>query len=254
MDIEAEKIWQKIKQAQIKPVAREIFIWKRALLWLLCVASLIISSLTTAIIIFLLRNIDWDIANRFSSSKFLFAFLAVPYFWLVLLFIFAVTVYYNYRHTKYGYRLKISVIVLIFLFLNLIFGGLAYGLDWGHKIEEVISKKISFYTHLDTQSQIWSQTEKGLLAGKVMGFEKGQVILLDLQNKVWHLSSHSNLQLINLQVGEKIKIIGSQTGSNEFLVQEIRPWCGCNKCLSGNAFCGLDTTGKNYCAGGGCEH
>lgn len=235
----ADKIWQKIKQDHIKPVDKKIFYLKRGVVWLFGGLSLILGVLTTAVIFFMIRNIDWDIANRFTNSKTSFLFLALPYFWLLLLIFFCLLVYYNYRHTKYGYRLKISLIILFFIISNLALGFGAYRLNWGHKLEEIISQNISFYKKIDNQNYLWHAPQKGLLAGTIMEIKDDKIIISDYQNKKWQLLLKNNYLAAGLKVGEKIKIIGEQVSQKEFLVEEIRPWCGCNKCLNNNSFCGL---------------
>lgn len=235
----SKKIWQKIQQEHIKPINKKIFYLKRGVLWLIGILSLILGALTTAIIIFMIKNIDFDIAHRFSQSKAGFTFLALPYFWLLLLIIFSLAVYYNYRHTKYGYRLKLGFIILIFILSNLILGLGAYALDWGHKLEDTISKNFPFYQKIDTQNYLWHATEKGLLAGTIISFQENNLTISDYQNKTWQLILKDNNLATGLKSGEKIKIIGEQTGESEFLVEEIRPWCGCNKCLNNNSFCNL---------------
>lgn len=247
-----EKVIQKIEAEKIKPASGFNFFIKRFFLWFSIFISVILASLMVAVVFFLLANLDWDIAGRFTSFQPFFIFLALPYFWILLLAIFSFLVYRNYRHTKYGYRLKFGLLILTFLILSLSLGFFAERLDWGHRVEKFISEKISFYNHLDNNSIIWSSVTKGLLAGKIIEVGPKEIIISDLDGQTWRVNYIESAITTSLSLGEKIKIIGQQTGDNEFLAKEIRSWCGCNKCLTGASSCAA-TFGNNFC-GPGCQH
>lgn len=249
-----ENILQKIKADHIHPAPKKFFLLKRGLAWFLSVLSLLISLPITAIIIDFIVNLDWDIASRFTTFKPLFIFLALPYFWFVLLIIFSGSLYYHYRHTKYGYRLKFSTLIAIFIILNFTFGLIAHQFNWGHQLEEKFGEKISAYNYLNNNNFIWSATNKGLLAGKILAVYQNKITIADLQNNIWQILFDKNISPLP-NVGEKIKIIGQKIGEREFFATQIRPWCGCNKCLSGNNSCNinLNTNTNNSCAGN-CDH
>jgi len=248
-----EKVIQKIEAEKIKPASKSKFFLKRFILWFLILISVVLASLVMAVVFFLFTNLDWDIAGRFTPFKPLFIFLALPYFWLLLLAIFSFLVYRNYRHTKYGYRLKFGFLILIFFALSLLLGFFAYRLDLGHRLEKYISEKMSFYNHLDSSSIIWNSVDRGLLAGKIIEIKsESEVVISDLNGQTWHVILNEAVLKTTPSLGEKIKIIGQKTGDYEFLAKEIRPWCGCNKCLTATSSCGAGPVNK-FC-GSNCGH
>ena len=247
-----EKVWQKIESEKIQPAPQKVFILKHGFVWFLGTVVLLVSSLITAVIIFFISNFDWDIAHRFTNSKILFFFLALPYFLLILLFFFIWLFYYNYRHTKYGYRLNFWLLILIFIVLNAILGFAANYFNFGQQIENACGEKINFYNHLDTKSIIWSSVDKGLLAGKIFAIAPTQISLADLDGNVWQIKINENSKMAGISLNEKVKIIGQKIGEREFLAEEIRPWCGCGKCLQNSASCSTGPNGS-FCSTG-CGH
>lgn len=248
-----DSIIQKIQTEHLKPLPKKFFLFKHFLIWLSIFLFLILSSLLTAVIIFLFKNQDWDIANRFTSFKPLFIFFVLPYFWLFLLILVSSLVYYNYRHTKYGYRLKFVFIFLFFLITNLFLGFIFYQLNLGHTLEEKINNNLPWYNQINNNILLWQSTNKGLLAGQVKTIEKNNLIILDFNQKIWRISiSEKN----NYQpaINEKIKILGQKIGEGEFLAEEIRPWCGCQKCLNNNNSCDLNSTNTPNSCGSTCSH
>ena len=253
MSIITEKIIQKIQFEHIQPLPKKFFLLKQCLIWLCDFLLLILSGFLTAVIIFLIKNQDWDIAQRFTIFKPLFIFFILPYFWLILLLAASALVYYNYRHTKYGYRLKFSLIIFVFLVFNLTFGFIFYQLDIGHALEEKISNNFTFYHQINNNHLLWQAVDKGLLAGQVIAQEKNNLTILDFEQNIWQISLSEKITYWPI-INEKIKIIGQRIGERKFLAEEIRPWCGCQKCLNNQSSCAIQNQPTNNTCSGNCAH
>lgn len=129
------------------------------------------------------------------------------------------------RLIKGSYRyslILIAISLLIFTsFLAVIFNGLGYG----KKLDKSFSA-IPFYQN-QTQfvGSVWQQPNKGRIAGEIIKIEgPASFIIKDLNNKEWTVSSLNAVWRhdIVLEIGLRVKIIGSQLSDFAFEASDIR--------------------------------
>ena len=80
----AKKVLEQIKSKGILPKPRWRFLLKDYLIWLFFGLTIIVGSLASSIIIFMVRSNDWDLYNRLHLPFFL---KTLPYFWIIIFFI-----------------------------------------------------------------------------------------------------------------------------------------------------------------------
>ncbi len=183
-----QKIIEKIEQHKLKPKPKWEFILKEYFVWALATISLIIGSLGFAVVIYMIKNNDWDLYDRVSPSLFSFVFASLPYFWIILLAIFILLVYYIFRQTKAGYKHRIVLIFIFSIVLSILLGTIFYSTGLGAKLERQFDERLPIYRRLmDTRMRMWDRPkDSGILAGRILNILNQQELNLeDLHNRHW---------------------------------------------------------------------
>jgi hypothetical protein len=223
----SQEILSKIKD--VKPRPRWQFLLKDYVVWFLASLALIISSLSFAVVLYMMIDNDWDVYSSISNSLLEFVFLTLPYFWLIFLGLFILIAYYYFRHTKKGYKLSLSKIFLFSLVINIFMGTFLYNIGLGKAIDNVVAQRVPFYKELINKRQhIWSRIDDGLLGGVVMSIDKENLVIQDMEGNVWNVK-HLNTTtpaFIDLQVGDHIRMIGQKIDSQNFEMYKVLPMRG----------------------------
>jgi len=227
----SEKVFKRIKDNNIKPKPRWYFVTKNYFIWLTFGISVLLGSFTFSIILFMFKQLDWDIYHYLGDSFVKTVFISLPYLWLIFFILFIWVAYYNFIHTKRGYRFRFISILLISLIISAILGTGLYYNGFGERLENVFSKNIPYYNRLIyTCEKQWMQPHRGLLAGIITKTElsKNSFMLIDLHNNHWKIDISKTIWKGKLtpSPGLKIKLIGKIENNNIFKAIEIRPWQG----------------------------
>jgi hypothetical protein len=217
---------ENIKQHRIKPLPKFNFIIKRVSVWFIALVSIISGSLAFAVALYLLIDYDQGTFSRLEAG---IIFHALPYFWFLSLGVFIVLGELYYRQTTFGHRHRLTAITFTYVAITLLAGSVGYVAGIGFKIENSITKNIPFYQkYLYNKENVWTQPERGLLSGVIISIDGKSLVIADFNNDIWSVVFGSALVRgrVKLEIGEKIKIIGSKTDTNTFSADEIRPWQG----------------------------
>lgn len=234
----SNEVLKKIKDNNIKPKPRWYFITKNYFIWLLFGISIILGSFAFSMVLFITKQLDWDIYHYIGESFLKTVFVSLPYLWLIFLILFIGVAYYNFIHTKRGYRFKFISILLISLIISVTLGTGLYFNGFSERLENVFSEKIPYYNRLVyTCEKQWMQPERGLLAGTIMKIElpENNFILKDLNNNKWKIKANRAIWKGKLTPtpGLKIKLIGKLMDDNTFEATEIRTWQGQGQFIKG---------------------
>lgn len=225
-----EKILEEIKTGKITPKPRWVFSAIQTLVWVSIGFSVVIGSVSVAIITFALTDADWDLYQRFHKSFLEYLIFLLPYFWIGGLVVFAILGYFAFRKTSGGYRVMPYLIVFGGLFISVVCGEMLYGLGFGESLHEFFLTKTPPYEKLvATDKIIWSDPENGLLSGRVILLPAtSSFSLYDWNNNVWLVARNSSTLPWNHdgfpKNGELVKILGAPMNSSTFIATEIRPW------------------------------
>lgn len=218
----------RIKKEGIKPISRNIFSIKRVLFWTIVFLSLIVGSFAFSLVLSSLFNNDWDLYGKFG---FKFIINTLPYFWLISMIVFTVLGEFYYRKTILGHRRGVVIVVGVYMFSTAVIGSSLYLL----KVDGIFERSInnmppSYGNILMNRHQFWSDPDEGLISGQIIFADNNIILLTDSNNFTWDIdiSSASVKPRVNLDVGERIKIIGDKVSENSFYATEIRPWMGAN--------------------------
>ncbi len=219
------EILSQIKEKKIKPKARWTFLLKDYVVWALGVISLFLGSVAVALIIYLIKNNDWDVYTELSGSLLEFIFLTMPYFWIVFLLIFIAVVNYNIKHTKKGYKFSLLNIFSVSVLASIVMGILLFNIGLGQALDDVLGENVSFYdTIINPRMRIWSDPEAGRLIGIVTEKKlNNEFQLFDRENKEWliNIDNAERPTGFSMIIGRPIKMIGEIRGVNYFVVEKV---------------------------------
>jgi len=222
-----KSIINKIVKEKIKPKSKWQFFLRDWVIWGVGVFSLIVGSLSFAVIIYLLRYNDWSVYLQISDSLAGFILLTLPYFWLVFLAFFIFVVYYNIKHTKKGYRYSLPVVLVISVFISVMLGGLFFQVGLGRAIDDVLGEKAPLYTKLFNRKILYmSEPDKGRLAGMVVSrVSDSEFLLLDIKEHEWTIFCKGERALSTdiVVVSKPVSLVGEKISENVFQARRIIP-------------------------------
>lgn len=217
-------VQERIREEGIKPISRKVFSIKRVLFWVAVASSFVVGAFAFSLILSALFNNDWDLYNKFGFN---FIFKTIPYFWLVFLLIFTLLGEFYYKQTSFGYRSRVVVIVGIYMISTAAFGAIFYGVGVGDFIEKFLDESAPTYRNIIlNRHQIWANPEEGLLSGQITKVFEDNIEIIDFNGIVWIVDTGDVVIRgdLELESGDRIKIIGNKNEGNNFDADEIRPW------------------------------
>ncbi|MBW1848855.1 MAG: hypothetical protein JRJ27_17330 [Deltaproteobacteria bacterium] len=226
----SKNILDKIKKGNVRPIPKYYFLFKRSILWSLFGLSILLGSIASGIVIFLLIHFEWDMYHHLGHSLIGFILLVFPYLWLIFLLGFSIFTYLFFRRTEHGYRYKTVWIVLLSIIFSILGGGLLYVTELPERLENAFQENLPFYRGLeDHKKNVWMSPDQGLLAGIIVNVNSKESIQLeDLNGTIWNIHIGNAIWRGRLTPSEnlEIKIIGHMKDENQFIAEEIRPWKG----------------------------
>jgi len=215
-----------IKQTGMKPAPKARFYFSKIMFWLLVSITIVVGSLSFAVILFLLINNDWYLHGRLGTG---FILKTLPYFWFIFLAIFIFLGEYYYKKTTFGYRHRLLTIIAVYALITVLSGSILYASGLGESIENKLYTNVPVYrSMMFDQQNTWSQPEKGLLSGTILSVSSSTIEIIDFNNIKWNVNIDNALVRgrVKLSPNEIIKIIGTNKGDKLFSADEIRSWMG----------------------------
>ena len=214
----SNKVLETIKH--LKPKSKWRFLLQNYMIWIVGFLAIIVSSLSTAVIIYMLSNNDWDISNQIIPNKPLFILQTMPIFWIMALIFLISLAYINFRHTNTGYRYKLISIIVSCVVVSSIVGTAFFVLGFGHAIDRDFSERMPIYERFGSpRRMMWVDPIAGRLGGKVIRVDKNNFDLIDFNNKYWLVDSSSITDV--MKKDDIIRIIGKQMEEDKFKANQI---------------------------------
>lgn len=224
----SEKTLKTIEEKKITPEPRWHFSLRDYFFWFLFFVSIIVGSLATSAILFMLFSNDWDVYEYLDRSLFEHIFISMPYLWISILVLFIFAAYYNFKYTRRGYRYEIYIIVFGSVLISIAAGSVLFYSGLGEGIHEIFMEQVPFYNNLVYDKEdVWDNPRKGLLAGEMTDIEdQDDFILRDFNGKIWLIKRGDPLccDPALIRRGKEVELIGRMEDDNIFFVNSMRPW------------------------------
>ncbi|MFA5894241.1 MAG: hypothetical protein WC851_00520 [Candidatus Shapirobacteria bacterium] len=209
----SDKTLKLIHQKQMSPIPKWEFVAKNWLLWLGFVVSLILLILGVSVSWFGL--IDSIIT---------------PNLWIAMSIIFLSTSFLLFQKTKKSYRFIKWQVGLAIVLTGMLMGGILFRIGVASRIDRGLESRYSLYRQMvPMRMMVWSNPQSGYLSGEIVSINSANdFVIKDFSGKRWNINGESPIVRgrVQMEIGEEIKLIGTQESSDIFKVDEIRPWNG----------------------------
>ncbi len=228
-------ILEEIEKRKAVLIPRWHFLVRRLGFWLLAAISVLTGaiSMATAIYVFLDHDFieDQDSINRFFTERPIIADIiaSIPYLWLAALALFILIAFFGFRHTRKGYRYSATKVITASLSASFLLSIALNTVDIGQYIHRYLIENVHVYNKLIYANEHrWSNSEKGLLGGKVIKVDTNNHLLVvrDFNKAIWHVGISAAIVHPETRVlpGNYLKITGVKTGKREFEAMAIQAW------------------------------
>jgi len=215
-----EKILQDIKDRQIAPKPKWEFAAKNYFFWLIFGAIILIGSLASSAMLFMIFNTDWEYQTA-EGGILEQLMLCLPIFWLVLLAVFVLIAIYDLKKTKKGYRYNLITLISVSVLSSLILGSFVYAIGGGEKLENYFYQKIPFYKKIDNhKGMLLIRPEGGRMAGTVIKINDENIIIQDFTGRVWIVPTST----LEFKPGQRIHFFGKKINEEQFDVKIFKSW------------------------------
>lgn len=212
-----QDVLKAIKSKKIKPEPKWKFILRNYFLWSISSLSMLIGAFAFSVIIYMLKNNDWDVYENINDSLLGFILLTLPYFWIVFLIIFVFVADYNLKHTKKGYRYRVHFLTLVSVAVSMFLGFFLYNFGVGRAIDDAFAERIPLYRQsvnkMHQRGMFWNRPNDGFLSGVVISIEnENNFKINDIRDVVWQIeASEAEMFLISeLLVDHGVRIYGEK--------------------------------------------
>jgi len=223
----SDKVFDRIKKDDVKPIPKWQFVLKNGFLWLLLAILIGGAAIALGITWLQFGDIEWDLRPRLGLGIAQFVLAVFPYFWLAILGLVGVLAYFNFMATPKGYRYPKYQIILFGILIVILTGAAVRYLGFARNIHDRILEGAPQFKHLiESKERLYNLPDKGLLAGEIIEYDNTTAIVQSFDGRQWQVDIE-DLKLPEnkqLEEGQKIKLLGEKVGDDSFKANEARPW------------------------------
>ncbi len=208
---------QKIKEGNVRPISRSIFLLRKISIWFLLAISTIFGSYAFAFFFLKTLYIDFDNWNYFASSYNQFLISNIPIIWAILFIISLLLVFYLFKKTNKGYKYSIVFVAGISLIISF---------SLGIALSKVLAQRGYFLDQFENERLVnWTDPQSGRLSGEVLFIDRQYMLIRDIQDGVWNVNTSYLLDNSKevLQNNQLISIAGRYDYQNNFTACQIIP-------------------------------
>jgi hypothetical protein len=212
-----DQIIQKIKNKNLKPISRNVFLLRKISIWFLFAVTTVFGAYAFAFFFLKILSIDFDNWYYFSNSYNGFLIENIPIIWILLFMFNLLLMFYLFKKTNKGYKYSIVYIgagsIVVSFFLGAVLAKtLAYQ---GLLIERFENERVIN----------WTNPESGRLSGEVLFVDSDYILIRDIKNDVWNVDTGYILDNSKqmLQDHQTVFIIGIYDYENNFTACQIIP-------------------------------
>jgi hypothetical protein len=224
----SEQVMEKLATDNIEPKAKWHYQAKQLALWTFGFLFVLLGGLAVAVMIFMVRNSDWDIYQLYHSSFAVYFLSNLPYVWFGLFILLIFVVDYNIKKTKKGYRYTLFTVSSLVLGATMILGGTFYAVGMGERLNQICSEQVPYYNQvIYKKAAHWTQPEVGRIGGQVKQiYDEDKILLHDLQKKEWVVINIVEAEKFvkDLRPGVHVRILGTLKDDKVFYADVIMPF------------------------------
>lgn len=226
----SERLIETIKQQGIKPTPRWRFVLNNTLTWFFFSIGVLLGALAFSIILFAIQQTDFNIIGHLQHSKLEFFLSLLPIVWIIVLLIFVGLGMYAIQHAPKGYKLTLARRAGYSAVFSALLGALFFIAGGAQWLENAFAANVSVYESVQEKKvKLWMMPENGYLGGEISQISPNELTLVDFNNHTWTIYLNDSTfiaPVIDLEKGEKIKLIGKMLNDHQFNADEVRPWGG----------------------------
>jgi hypothetical protein len=212
-----DQIIQKIKTDNLKPISKNVFLFRKISIWFLLAISTVFGAYAFAFFFLKTLYIDFDNWHYFASSYNMFLIDNIPYIWAGLFVISLLLVFYLFKKTNKGYRYSVVFIGA---------GSVVMSFSLGIGLSKILAQKGYFTERFDSERVMnWTNPQSGRLSGEILFIEDEYILLRDIKDDVWNVNVSYVLDNSRglLQNNQLISIVGKYDYENNFTACQIMP-------------------------------
>ncbi len=212
------QIIQKIKQENLKPISKNIFLLKRIIVWFLLFISTVFGAYSFAFFFLKTLFIDFDHWYFLSDSYDKFLMENIPIFWVILFTFSILSIYFLFKNTNKGYKYSILLIASSSLTVSFILG---------IALSKVLAQK-GILTERFEQEMVmqWTNPNAGRISGEVLFVDNDYILVRDINDDLWNINIQYVLDESRdvLRNDQLVSIIGRLDYDNNFTACQIMPF------------------------------
>ena len=225
----SQKILQKIKSNNIRPLPKWFFKVRTILLIMMFVFSVIFGSLSVSILWMNLRILS--VYSQVQIGRGL-GVLLVPSLWLFLSLCFFIIAFFHYRKSPGGYRTSTLKLVGSLTGISLVIGTALFLSGYSQSIHRFIRQQIPVYGSLQKiMNDMSCKPSEGMLCGRLDSIEKPlfnskHVVLIAEDGQKWSVDiQEAKVRgLPRIEYELRMRIWGIQIDNENFKAVDIRPF------------------------------
>lgn len=230
----ANKLLDSIKEENITPKPRWVFLFRNYFLWGVSGAFVLVGGISVSVIIYVSRYSEWGVYRQLTDGWPEFLLLVLPVFWLVLLGLAVALVVYDLKHTKKGYKYSLTTVATTVILASALLGVFFFYTGMGRAIDNVLGSRAPYYSQvINPRVGFWCQPDQGRLAGIIASIvNEDEFILGGCLKRSWtveiggQMENSPSRQKNNssyIKVGVPVRVIGQRTSEAGFTAREILP-------------------------------
>ncbi|MCK9272356.1 hypothetical protein M0P65_02305 [Candidatus Gracilibacteria bacterium] len=207
-----DKILGKIKKEEVKPTSVGYFITKKYLQ-----IGALIFLLFVGILLTMLFMSDFGENMRFFNLRY-FHF---PLLWILIIFGIGFFAFKDFQNTGKGYKYPIGWIIGTIIAIFIFVGFLGYRFGVGHNMNNYMGSHMRGYRDFTLGQQMWKNPSEGRMGGIIEEIKNDKIIISNIRGDKFSVTLSGSANSSNLNIGDRVKIIGQKTGTGEFIATEI---------------------------------
>ena len=216
-----KKIIDAIKEQKISPLPAWVFQAKNIAIWVLCILSVGLGSVSLSYLIFFIQWNDLHTVALETPSVFLSL---APLLWIVAFLLFVGLAFFGQSHTERGYRIPGYLWVLINLLATFVIAFLLLLCGIPEHCEMFLKKGMPNMSASHMEEMLWNNPRKGMVHGRIEGIQEHAFLLEDPSGKLWTVTTKNLPERLPLiHTGSIVRVMGKEKSEDEIQAKRILP-------------------------------